>query len=304
MPPHIRSWLKRFAPLGIAAGAATWLVVMLWPSKSASAAAVPPRPAPTPLPVAATPPPRTAPAPAPHPPPAPVTGGTPSPPAGSLAAATEPQYARFVLDAALAGRWPSWFAQLVPVQVASGGHAGVFYATPTHLVVLDPNGAPFYAALSAPAAQQVADRHGWSLPTRKMSDDIHVQATVRVPFHAYSADRALPRTFAAASSNAAARLVAGLASGYSKDYVLTKLRRSTPGKIAIYGAWDSQGTLVQPLAVPHALTYYDYSQHPRFVGNQVLVDGRPMSLAAALADPIYAPLFSSEGTITGTMLRY
>lgn len=293
MPPHIRSWLERFAPLGIAAGAATWLAVMLWPSKTAASGltppATPPRPPPAPTPIRGTP----APLPAP-----------PAPPTGSLAAMTEPQYARFVLDAGLAGRWPAWFAQLVPVRVASGGHTGVFYATPTHLVVLGPDGAPFYAALSAPAAQQIADRHGWSLPTRKMSDDIHEQSTAKVPFRSYSADRAQPRTFAAASSAIAARLVAGLVSGYAKDYVLTKMRRSTPGKIAIYGAWDSQGTRVQPLAVPHSLRYYDYSQHPRFVGNQVLVDGRSMTLADALADPIYAPLFSSEGTITGTMLRY
>lgn len=228
-----------------------------------------------------------------------------SPFGASVAALSPAQYERAVVDAAITGDLPASFSQFVPVTVTSQGRTGTFWASPMPLSI-GTDAAPFHAPLSAPAAQRIADHHGHSLPTKKMVDAIHAAANVRVPFKSYSADRQSPRTFVASSDVIEARRAGrmGLVSDFAKDYVLTNQRRSNPARIALYGGWDAQGGLVQPFAVPHALTYYDYSQHPRFVAGNVLVDGVAMPLATALADPATAHLFSHEGPITGTMLRY
>ena len=57
-------------------------------------------------------------------------------------------------------------------------------------------------------------------------------------------------------------------------------------------------------AVHGGEVHYDYSQQPRFVLNRAVVDGREMTLAAALAESATATLFSDEGVIAGAMLRY
>lgn len=292
MPRH---WLDDNAiPLGLTA-VGVGLAVALWPRSAAPAA--PPAPPPS-LPL----PPQPARSYAPTVP----TMPTSTSPFGAAVAALSPaQYERAVVDAAITGNLPASFAQFVPVTVTSQGRTGTFWASPMPLTI-GTDAAPFHAPLSAPAAQRIADHYGHSLPTKKMVDAIHAAANVRVPFKSYSSDRQSPRTFVASSDVIEARRAGrtGLVSDYAKDYVLTNSRRSNPARIALYGAWDAQGGLVQPFAVPHGLGYFDYSQHPRFVAGNVLVDGVTTPLASALADPATAALFSDEGPITGAMLRY
>lgn len=213
-------------------------------------------------------------------------------------------YDRVVVAAAIEGRVPA-SQGFAPVTVTSHGHTGTFWASMLPLTI-GTDEAPFHAPISAPSAQRIADHFGYLLPTRKMVDAIHAQANARVPFHAYTSAREAVSTYLASSAAITQRIAGrkGLVSDYAKDYVLTNSRRSNPAKIAIYGAWDSRGAIVQPFAVPHALTYFDYSQQPRFVLNRVTVDGREMTLVDALADATTAPLFSSEGPIVGAMLRY
>jgi len=221
---------------------------------------------------------------------------------------SESQYRAAVLGEALAGRVPRVALQLAPVRVSAGGRSGVFWCSSMPLCV-GTDAEPFHAPLSAPDAQRVADALGMSLPTRRMVDAVHEQAAVRVPFRAFPPPRQSPATYAASSAaieqRRAGRGGSGAAvSDFAKDYVLTRQRRNRLDRIAIYGGWDASGALVQPLGTPHALTYFDYSQQPRFVAMTVEVDGARLGLHEALADPSTAPLFSDEGTITGALLRY
>ncbi len=294
-----RSWLSQNG-VEVAAGVAavTGLAVILWPRSAAPSVAVPA----TPTPLPATPRPPTVPT-MPSPP-APVLTDF----AAAVASMTAAQYERAVLDTALAGNVPTGIvapSQFVPVTATAGGRTGTFFCASMPLCV-GPDSAPFHAPVSVVTAQRIADHYGVSLPTRKMVDAIHASATARVPFRAYSADRQSPRTFVTSSAAIEARRAGrtGIVSDFSKDYLLTNMRRNTPDKCAIYGGWDASGARVQSLSTVHSRTYYDYSQQPRFVAGVVLVDGAQRSLAEALADPATAPLFSDEGTITGAMLRY
>lgn len=213
-------------------------------------------------------------------------------------------YLRAVESALLANATPAT-QRWVPVQTQASGHTGTFFVQALPLVI-GTDAEMFHPALPVALAQRVADRLGAMLPTRKMVDLVHAQATVRVPFRAYTSDRSAVPTFVSSSREIEARRAGrtGLVSDYGKDYVLSNWRRNHPDKIAIYGAWDGSGARVQPLAVPHAIGYYDYSQHARLVRRDAVVDGRSVMLADALANPALAPLFSDEGTITGAMLRY
>ena len=224
--------------------------------------------------------------------------------AGSFVGMTEADYLRAVEASLLAVTGPA--AQVWhPVQTQAHGRTGVFYALALPLV-LGTDAEMFHPALPVAIAQRVADRLGAMLPTRRMVDLLHAQATVRVPFRAYVTARSAVPTLVASSRDIELRRAGrtGLVSDYGKDYVLTNQRRGQPGKVAIYGAWDASGARVQPLAVPHAVGYYDYSQHARMVRRDGLVDGRSVMLADALANPATAPLFSDEGPLTGAMLRY
>lgn len=297
-----KTWLERnWLPVGVAAGAAVGAAVALWPRQQAAAAALPPGASPG----AKNPPRPATPAASTRTP----TVTTPSAPlsdfAARVASMSSSQYEAAVLAEVLAGHVPELFKTFVPVAVSLGGRSGTFWCTAVPLTV-GPDAAPFHAPVSARLAQRVADHLGCFLPTRLMVDAIHAQANTRVPFQSVSADRGLPRTFATSSAAIEQRRAGrgGLVSDYAKDYVLSTQRRNRLDKIAIYGAWRSDGTLVQPLAVPHAIPYYDYSQQPRFIGATVSVDGRAMRLVDALADPSTAPLFSAEGVLTGDLLRY
>lgn len=213
-------------------------------------------------------------------------------------------YLRAVEASLLANATPA-AQRWMPVQTQANGHTGTFFVQALPLVI-GTDAEMFHPALPVALAQRVADRLGAMLPTRQMVDLIHAQATARVPFRAYTSNRSSVSTLVASSRDIEARRAgrAGLVSGYGKDYVVTNWRRNHPDKIAIYGAWDGTGARVQPLAVPHAIGYYDYSQHARLVRRDAVVDGRSVALADALANPATAPLFSDEGTITGAMLRY
>ena len=226
--------------------------------------------------------------------------------ATSLRGMSEADYLRAVEGAFLRGSVPPSQSIWHPVTVQSGAMTGTFFVQGLPLCLGD-DAAMFHPAIPATMAQRIADRMGASLPTRKMVDAIHEQASGHIAFRAFASDRSAVPTFVDSSDGIEARRLGrtGLLSDLGKDYVLSNQRRSNPRRITIYGAWSSPTAApTQPLATPHALTYYDYSQHARMVRGTVLVNGREMALSAALTDPTIAPLFSSEGALSHDMLRY
>ncbi len=216
-----------------------------------------------------------------------------------------------IVDAVNAGHVPAAFTQYVMLEVRARGMVGTFWAAPAHLCV-GTDEDPFHTPLSAPAAQRVCDHYGQFLPTRRMVDVIHASAAaIHLPFRSFppspppGAHRALSTYVASSQSIERERAGRwGLLDAYAKDYVLTPRRRGHEDRIAIYGAWDRQGTLVQPFALPHDTGHVDYSQKPRLIWPRVLVDGSEVALSEALARAETAHLFSDEGAIPPELQRY
>lgn len=183
----------------------------------------------------------------------------------------------------------------VPVTFTENGH------TVTLSVAAD-----YLAPMRVTEAQRIADAHNAILPTRKMVDKIYQAATLKLPFHpmdpaeehvARDSDEMIRRFLAKIERDRAGR--AGLAAGHLKDYVLSNTVR--PGKMVIYGAWYADGRRVQPLSGPwHDVGYFDYSQGPRLVSRQVVIDGQVRNTEDVLRDSTLARLLSDEGVIRST----
>jgi hypothetical protein len=88
-----------------------------------------------------------------------------------------------------------------------------------------------------------------------------------------------------------------LVAGHKKDVVLSNRLWLHPGTVAIYGWHTSPAHPIQPLSTWHGAGYYDYSHALRLVAETALVDGRAVSLYAALADPRLAPVLTREDAL-------
>ena len=86
--------------------------------------------------------------------------------------------------------------------------------------------------------------------------------------------------------------------GIKKDVVVTPLLASNPGRVAIYGWHQLNGTPIQPLYLGHIEAYVDYSHGIRLVSQQMVVQGVEMSVADVLAHPDLHVLLSDEGVLT------
>jgi hypothetical protein len=155
------------------------------------------------------------------------------------------------------------------------------------------------------SALTVADRFGFTLPTRRMVDLIYRQSTMHMTPQPLPAGNQMRSTAYYERHNALVmrqRAAAGatsnlLITGDKKDLVLSPRLWSQPGRVAIYGWQRANGAPIQPLSTVHGEHYADYSHGVRLVSKVVLVNGRPRSIFDLLADPLMAPLLSDEGTL-------
>lgn len=165
--------------------------------------------------------------------------------------------------------------------------------------------------VSAPTAQQIADRAGCLLPTRRIVDLIDQAADAKVAPRPFSPDfyeiDTLPvfrLSHLAIEDQLRGRTGTPLVSGIKKDIVVTNLlsQRPPPPRVAIYGWHRLNGTAIQPLSLVHGAYYADYSHGVRLISREVTIDGETHDLEDVLQDPELAPLVSDEGVLT--VLRY
>lgn len=148
-------------------------------------------------------------------------------------------------------------------------------------------------------AQQIADKFGCTLPTRKMVDAIDRAAEVRLAPHPMTVDREAVATFA--EHNAIIEKQRGdkplglLVIGSKKDIVLTPRIFEKPKRLAIYGWRQLNDQPIQPLTIGHWNGYVDYSHGVRLVRNKVELDGKSVKISDLLADPDRCGLVSDEG---------
>jgi len=215
-----------------------------------------------------------------------------------------------VLEFIRRGAIPASLRALRAVTVAERGHTATVFVMPDVLAV-GVDGDRFRPALTAATAQRAADILGMMLPTEKMVRMVYGAADAKIPMRAFGAprdtfarhvesDRAIADRIARAGA-----LETAFVAGHSKDYVVGAPRARNPNHVAIYGAWDAQGTRIQPSSGrAHALSYRDYSQRVRLVASEAIVDGVRRPLVEVLGDPAMAFLLHDEGAVAPAALRY
>jgi hypothetical protein len=154
------------------------------------------------------------------------------------------------------------------------------------------------------AAQPIADAFECLLPTRRMVDAIYAAAAVKLapaPISPATVDIMLATTFyrhhQIVEGQRAGQPLGTLIGGIKKDVVITPLLASNPGKVAIYGWHQLNGSPIQPLYLGHVDWYADYSHGIRLVSRRMIVDGAEVAVADVLADPALHVLLSDEGVV-------
>jgi hypothetical protein len=158
--------------------------------------------------------------------------------------------------------------------------------------------------LSFPAALEIANEFGCSLPTTKIVDAIYQQADIKLePWPLPAGDLMRSNDYYLRhqrfiQAQLRDTLPGTLVAGHKKDLVVTNRLFSRPGKVAIYGWHRLNGTPIQPLSTWHGINYADYSHGVRLISKQVLLDGQVWPLSELLKDPNLAALVSDEGVIS------
>jgi hypothetical protein len=202
-----------------------------------------------------------------------------------------------------AGHIPSFIKKLVRINVSitdsmSGKTIDAYYfVSPDYLCVgNDKDWAR--VPITPMAAEQIADSLDCFLPTRKMVDDIYMQAKVKlepIPMFAYRDSTPTMWQHHLIIEGQRQRRT-GLIAGIKKDVVATARLRETgkSNKVAIYGWHKSDGKPIQPLYTGHVNWYVDYSHGIRLVSEMIFVNKKPMHYSEVLKHPVYHKLICDE----------
>lgn len=200
------------------------------------------------------------------------------------------------------GDLPDFLRTFKPIRVEgtdSDGvrHTAIFEVMPDYLAV--GNDADFVRAPMTPmTALAIAHKFGCDLPTRKMVDAVYAQAEVKLEPHPMTENREAVSTFlehnAIIEAQRNGKPLGLLVAGIKKDVVQSVRLQEKPHRVAIYGWHKLDGNPIQPLTIVHRDTYVDYSHGIRLVKQAVMVDGKPTTLSAVLADPKLKILLTDE----------
>ncbi|HEX3600215.1 MAG TPA: hypothetical protein VHU84_08725 [Lacipirellulaceae bacterium] len=147
-------------------------------------------------------------------------------------------------------------------------------------------------------AQQIADRFGCILPTRRLVDAIDSQAELKLAPHPMTEARESIATFVEHNKiiedQRGNKSLGLLITGVKKDIVLTPRIFEKPQRLAIYGWRQLDGTPIQPLTIVHWNQYVDYSHGVRLVRDTLTANGEQLNIAELLKDPNRCGLVSDE----------
>ncbi len=213
------------------------------------------------------------------------------------------------------GNVPNFQRTLLPINVSAPGHTGTYYASPDYLAI--GTDADYFLEPTTPLlAQRLCNALGYTLPTRKMANQIWTNSTVKmnpqpippdpnmitVPY--FAQENFMVRTQRNSFTNA--HPLGALVSGDKKDVIVsTKIYTNFSNTnitmpVVIYGWFYTSGDPIQPLYNGHEETYADYSHGIRLVQNSMTVDGNANTVTNVLTQSALAVLLSDEGSSEGT----
>lgn len=217
----------------------------------------------------------------------------------------------FAVKEILAGNFPKFLSQLIPINVFAKDsvtgkiNRATYYVMPDYLSIgTNENWARI--PLTPIAAQQIADRFNCFLPTRKMVNDIYTNAEVKlapVPMYIYR-DSTITMWQHHLIIEGQRKAKKGLIAGIKKDVIISDaLKRSTKSnRVAIYGWHLLNGKPIQPLYTGHVDWYADYSHGIRLIHRNIKVNGIWMDYTKVMEDPNFRKLLTDESY--GDVLRY
>ncbi|MCB0630153.1 MAG: hypothetical protein R2824_09385 [Saprospiraceae bacterium] len=152
-------------------------------------------------------------------------------------------------------------------------------------------------------AQRLATLFGASLITAKLSDHIYSSAEIRLePFFYKPVGNANETVEKFVLHNAQIEqqktetggMNGQLIAGIKKDVILSERIAQRPDRVVIYGWHKPDGQPIQPVYSGHIDWYVDYSHGIRLMNEQVLLDGKQISVSGILTDPILYKVLSNE----------
>jgi hypothetical protein len=227
----------------------------------------------------------------------------------AVAGMTEPERDQAIRSDLLAGNMPGFLRNVLPAtlmaQLPGGESVRITLCVLADYLSIGSDTDFLRVPMGLDSALAVAERFGFTLPTRRIVDLIYREAAVHLlpqPLPAGDQMRSTPYYVAHQALIEDQRAATGanrdaLTAGHKKDIVLSSRLWSQPGRVPIYGWHRSIGAPIQPLSTVHGASYADYSHGVRLISNVVFVNGQPRSIYEVLADKLLSPLLSDEGPL-------
>lgn len=208
----------------------------------------------------------------------------------------------------ISGNVPDFLRTLKPISVSYSGHTASYYVIPDFLAIGSDEDY-FLEPMTPLLAQRLGDRLGYTLPTRKMANQIWTNATVKlspqpiapsadmITIPVFAWENFMVRTQRNAFTNA--QPLGALVAGDKKDVVIStliysNLQAQAPSPVVIFGWHYQTGAAIQPLYNGHEATYADYSHGARFVQMNLTVDGAANTVTNVLTSAALAGLLSDD----------
>jgi hypothetical protein len=156
-------------------------------------------------------------------------------------------------------------------------------------------------------AKTIAEKYGLALPTKKVVDDIYKNADIKLTGQGLVHDMSDTKYMDGNGfylkhdqkihDQLLGKTQDALVAGQKKDIIVSKYLQGHPDRLDFYGLFDKDGHAIQGAhGGPHENTYVDYSHGARFICQNMVVNGRPMTYDQVLKDPRLAGLLSDEGS--------
>lgn len=213
----------------------------------------------------------------------------------------------------ISGNVPDFLRNLVEVtstvNISGTNHTVNYYVIPDYTAI-GCDSDYFLCPMTPLLAQRITDYIGFSLPTRKMVNDIWQAATVKMAPQPISPSAQMTTIPVFATHDSMvwsqrltflnAHPLGALVAGDKKDVIISNYiyGNPPPGRVVIYGWHYQNGTPIQPLYYGHEETYADYSHGIRLVQNEIFVDGCMTTIQNILESSTLYSLLSDEGVIS------
>lgn len=167
----------------------------------------------------------------------------------------------------------------------------------------------FYCPMKPQLAQKVSDLLKCSLPTRRISDKLYRNATVKMMPEPMPPSPRMITIPVFEKHNTLVNIqrklsvdqypLGSLVAGNKKDVIISNKIYNDHGilRVVIYGWHKPDGKAIQPLYNGHNAIHVDYSHGIRMVQKKIWVDEKKTSLQKVLRSETLHPLLNDEGVI-------